>query len=56
MLYFIFGCVFGSILLEPLIINFIYFTNVGLFLDIILTEKNRKKLEKYLTKNVYVKH
>ncbi len=47
MLYFIFGCVFGSMLLEPLIINFIYFTNVDLFLDIILTKRNRKKLEEY---------
>lgn len=47
MLYFIFGMVVGSMLLEPLIINFVYFSNISLFIDIILTKKNRKKLIKY---------
>ena len=45
MLYFIFGLIIGSMILEPIIINFIYMTNPGLFLDLILYEKNRKKLE-----------
>lgn len=45
MLYFICGLITGSLFLEPIIINFIYMRNPGLFLDIILTEKNRDKLE-----------
>ena len=32
---------------EPFIINFIYFYNIALFEDIILTKKNRQKLRKY---------
>lgn len=51
MLYFIFGMVVGSMLFEPLIINFIYFSNISLFMDIILTKKNRKKLIKYFEEN-----
>lgn len=46
-LIFIFGCVIGSMLLEPLIINFVYFSNIDLFNDIILTRKNSFKLRKY---------
>lgn len=45
MLYFICGFITGSVILEPIIINLIYMRNPGLFLDIILTEKNRDKLE-----------
>ena len=44
---FILGFFIGVFLFEPIIINFIYFTNIGLFLDIILTKKNRFKLKKY---------
>lgn len=36
---FLLGLFSGTFLLEPLIINFIYFTNVDLFCDIILTKK-----------------
>lgn len=32
-------------LLEPIIINFVYMSNPGLFLDLILTEKNVNKLK-----------
>ena len=42
----------GSFMLfEPLVINFIYFTNLDLFNAIILTEKNRKKIRSYYEKN-----
>lgn len=46
MLYFLFGT-FIWFLLEPIIINFIYLSNVDLFNDIILTKKNEEKLKKY---------
>ncbi len=49
---FLLGLLVGSFILEPLVINYIYFSNVALFNDIILSEKNRKKLEEYyLSKN-----
>lgn len=41
------GIIIGSMVIEPIVINFIYFTNIDLFLDIILTKKNRKKLEEH---------
>lgn len=41
---FLLGLIVGSIVLEPIIINFIYFTNVDLFIDLILTRKNYHKL------------
>ena len=44
---FLFGLVVGCFILEPLTINYVYFSNVALLHDIILTEKNRKKLEEY---------
>lgn len=44
---FIFGMFAGVLFLEPLIINFVYFTNLDLFNDLILTEKNRKKFKEY---------
>lgn len=44
---FLWGLLVGSFILEPLIINYIYFSNVSLFNDIILFDKNRKKLEEY---------
>lgn len=47
MIYFIFGMVFGSMFFEFIIINFVYFTNVSLFCDIILTKKNKEKLRRY---------
>lgn len=46
MLYFLFG-IFIWFLVEPIIINFIYLSNVDLFNDIILTKKNKEKLKKY---------
>ena len=51
MLNFLLGFLFAScsvsFLFEPFIINFVYFSNIALFEDIILTEKNRQKLRKY---------
>ena len=44
---FLIGIFVGSMVIEPIVINFIYFTNIDLFLDIILTKKNRKKLEEH---------
>lgn len=46
MLYFLFGTFIWS-LVEPIIINFIYLSNVDLFNDIFLTKKNKEKLKKY---------
>ena len=47
--YFI--CCFGAYILfmltELFIINFVYFSNIALFEDLILTKKNKKKLRKY---------
>ena len=48
MIYFIFGIFIGCMFLEPLIINVIYFSNVNLFLDIILWKKNVNKLKEVL--------
>ena len=51
---FIYGLLFSFpifMLFEPLIINYIYFTNLDLFNDIILTEKNRRKIRSYYEKN-----
>ncbi len=51
---FIYGLLFGFpifMLFEPIIINCIYFTNLDLFNDFILTEKNRKKIRSYYEKN-----
>ena len=53
MLYFIFGIVFGSFVLEFFIINFFYLSNVSLFNDLILTEKNRKKLRDFYERRFY---
>ena len=47
MINFILGIVVGSFIFEPIIINFVYFTNIGLFLDIVLTRKNRFRLKKW---------
>lgn len=47
MLDFFFGMIIGSMLFEPLIINFVYFSNIALFEDIILTKKNKNKLRRY---------
>lgn len=41
------GAIVGAMFLEPLIVNFIYFTNLDLFNDIILTKKNSIKLKEY---------
>lgn len=44
MFYFLLG-IGLMFLLEPFIINIVYMSNPGLFLDLILTEKNRNKLK-----------
>lgn len=41
---FLLGLCFGCFILEPIIINFVYFSNVDLFIDLILTRKNEHKL------------
>ena len=41
---FIIGFFVGSFIFEPIVINLIYFSNVDLFMDLILTKKNRNKL------------
>ena len=46
MLYFLFGT-FIWFLVEPIIINFIYLSNVELFNDIFINKKNKEKLKKY---------
>lgn len=51
MLYFMLGLIGGTIFFEPLIINFIYFSNIDLFMDIILTKKNKKKLDNFYNSN-----
>ena len=51
LLYFLFGFIAGTFILEPFVINFIYFSNISLFRDIILTKKNRKKLDKFYSSN-----
>ena len=49
---FVLGLFFGSLFLEPLIINFIYFTNADLFIDLILTRKNEEKLINAVLKRI----
>ncbi len=39
-------CLF--MLIEPLIVNLVYFTNIDLFLDIILTKKKKDKLIRHI--------
>lgn len=51
MLGFLFGFGFGFLIFEPIIINFVYLSNLDLFNDIILTKKNRDKLRSYYEKN-----
>lgn len=47
MIKFLFGFCIGSFIFEPLIINFVYLSNIDLFIDIILTKTNRNKLIRY---------
>lgn len=51
MLNFIFGIFIGSSIFEFFLINFVYMSNIALFNDLILTEKNRKKLRDYYEKS-----
>lgn len=51
MIYF-FGGILVFCLLEPLIINLVYFSNVDLFIDMILTRKNEDKLINTVLKRV----
>ena len=46
-IYFWCGLVGGSMFFEPLVINIVYFTNIDLFLDIIISPKNKRKLYSY---------
>lgn len=50
MINFLLGFCIGLFILEPIVINFIYFTNIDLFMDIILTNKNRNKLINHFRK------
>lgn len=47
MFNFIYGFLVAIFFFEPFIVNFVYFTNLDLFNDIILTKKNSSKLKKY---------
>lgn len=51
---FIFGLFFGMFVLEPIVINFIYLSNLDLFNDIILSKKNEERLRKYYGKNIWL--
>lgn len=44
---FIFGMLAGILFLEPFVLNFVYFSNLDLFNDLILTKKNSIKLKEY---------
>lgn len=48
-MYAVLGAFVGAMVLEPLIINFVYMSNVALFNDIILTKKSSEKLKKFYT-------
>lgn len=54
MVDFLLGSLLGfglaAFIFEPFILNFIYFTNLDLFNDIVLTKKNRIKLKEYYSK------
>lgn len=47
MIEFIAGMIIGTAIFEKIIINLIYMKNPALFNNIILTEKNSKRLENY---------
>ena len=47
MIDFIIGFICGTMLFEPIIINFVYMSNVALFNDIILTKKSEEKLRRF---------
>ena len=49
--YILFGITLGTFVIEPLLINFIYFTNIGLFIDLFLTKKNENKLIEYIRRH-----
>lgn len=51
MLYFMLGLVSGTMFFEPIIINFVYMSNVALFNDIILTKKSSEKLKRFYNDN-----
>ena len=51
MLYFLFSFTIWF-LLEPIIINFIYLSNVDFFNDIILTKKNKEKLKNAIEQDI----
>lgn len=41
------GICIGTFIIEPIIINYIYMNDPGLFNDIILTKKSSEKLRRY---------
>lgn len=47
----IIGMILASLLEYP-IINFVYLSNADLFMDMLLTEKNRKKLSKCILERI----
>lgn len=47
MLFFV-GFIVGAFVFEPLILNYVYLSNVYLFYDVVLTNKNRKKLDSFV--------
>lgn len=51
MINFIGGLFIGTMLLEPIIINTIYMSNVKLFNDIMLNKKSSEKLRRYYNEN-----
>lgn len=49
------GIGIGTMIIEPVIINCIYLSNIDLFNDIIITKKNSEKLKKYYTNKKFKK-
>lgn len=48
---FMFGLFVGMFVLDPIVINFIYLSNLDFFNDIILSKKNEERLRRYYEKN-----
>lgn len=55
MLYYISIVFIGTMIIEPVVINFIYMTNPALFIDIILTKKSKDKLKEEFKKRLNLK-
>ena len=50
---FVFGFLIFEFIFEPIFINFVYFTNLYLFEDIILTKKNKQKIRDFYRNEVF---